>query len=262
MRYRLKLRLRRVLVILGAFGFHPVVTAKALCGVPRFVRTLLQYRRMQTPNAFKLSIIDLIPIFSDFAAQAGTASGHYFHQDLWAARHIYKRRPNFHHDIGSRIDGFISHLLVFMDVTLIDLLPLDSAVPGLHFVQGNATHLHTFKDNSLMSLSSLHAAEHFGLGRYSDPIDPAAHENFMKELQRILAPGGRLYFSVPIGRERLNFNAHRVFSVTSVIDIFSHLKLLRFSYVDDDGNLHDMQTPYLFDRRLEYGCGLFEFSKD
>ena len=69
-----------------------------------------------------------------------------------------------------------------------------------------------FADGSLESLSTLHAVEHFGLGRYGDPIHPDGWRRAAEALARVLAPGGRLYFSVPIGRERLVFNAHRVFS--------------------------------------------------
>ncbi|HWF86113.1 MAG TPA: hypothetical protein VG222_14745 [Vicinamibacterales bacterium] len=52
--------------------------------------------------------------------------GHYFHQDLWVAKRIYAARPAAHVDIGSRIDGFVAHLLTFMPVTVIDVRPLDS----------------------------------------------------------------------------------------------------------------------------------------
>ena len=85
-----------------------------------------------------------------------------------------------------------------MPVTVVDIRPLKSSVDGLTFVQDDATELARFPTGSVHSLSSLHAAEHFGLGRYSDPIDPDACFKFMKALERVLAPNGRLYFSVPV----------------------------------------------------------------
>src|SRR5258708_12219402 len=96
--------------------------------------------------------------------------------------------------------------------------------------------------------SSLHAGEHFGLGRYSDPVDLAACFEFMDALQRVLKPGGTLYFSVPVGRERLEFNAHRVFGPQTIIDCFSKLQLVSFSYVGEGGPLSEndnaeMPTP-------------------
>jgi SAM-dependent methyltransferase len=210
---------------------------------------------------FALKFSDLLPIVCDKSETAGEARGHYFHQDLWASKKIFQRKPSGHIDIGSRIDGFIAHLLTFMPVTVIDIRGLSSEIEGLEFIKEDATELASFEDGSIDSLSCLHAAEHFGLGRYADPIDPAGCFKLMKSLQRVLRPHGRLYFSVPIGRERVDFNAHRVFAVTTVLDSFADLSLTSFSFVDDEGRLHEdfnwSQTPV-----TEYGCGLFEFTKE
>lgn len=76
-----------------------------------------------------------------------------------------------HLDIGSRIDGFIAHILCFMSVTAVEIRTISSDVAGLTFIQGGATELVSVSGLSISSLSSLHAAEHFGLGQYSDSID-------------------------------------------------------------------------------------------
>jgi hypothetical protein len=116
------------------------------------------------------------------------------------------------------------------------------------------------KNNSIESVSSLHVAEHFGLGRYSDPIDPNACFRFMSALERVLSPHGTLYFSVPIGRERVEFNAHRVFAPKTILDRFSRLQLVSFSFVGDDGKLYEDWSP--LDLPIsEMACGLFEFTK-
>jgi hypothetical protein len=133
-------------------------------------------------------------------------------------------------------------------------------VEGLTFLQDDATSLSMLRKDSVLSLSSLHAAEHFGLGRYSDPIDPDSCFKFMHALENVLAPGGKLYFSVPVGRERVEFNAHRVFSPLTIIEQFSQLRLESFSVVGDDGLLHqNTQAQELPDS--EMACGLFEFTK-
>jgi hypothetical protein len=67
------------------------------------------------------------------------------------------------------------------------------------------------------SLSCLHAIEHFGLGRYGDPIDPRGYERGIANMARLVVPGGRLYLSAPIGRERVEFNANRVFDPRTLI---------------------------------------------
>ena len=143
---------------------------------------------------------------------------------------------------------------------VVDIRPLKSRVKGLTFLRDDATELSQFPTGSVNSISSLHTAEHFGLGRYSDPIDPAACFKFMAALKRVLAPGGRLYFSVPIGRERVEFNAHRVFAPQTILESFPGLQLLSFSFVGDDGDLYEDVDP-LTVPKSELACGLFEFTK-
>jgi len=203
----------------------------------------------------------MVPILVDYDAAAGVASGHYFHQDLWAARLIHGRRPPRHVDIGSRVDGFVAHLLTFMPVTVLDVRPLESDVDGLSFEQGDITRLDRFGDDSIGSLSSLHAVEHVGLGRYGDTIDPDGWRKAVAELTRVLQPGGRLYFSVPIGRERVRFNADRFFHASRIVGAFSSLRLVSHAAVDDAGRLVENPPLGAFDH-AEDACGLFEFTKD
>ena len=194
----------------------------------------------------------------DRDAAAGSL-GDYFFQDLWAAKLIYNKRPRAHVDVGSRLDGFIAHLLTFMNVTVVDIRPL-LALPGLSFIQGDATTMDQFADNSVESLSCLHAAEHFGLGRYGDRIDPDASGKVMRSLARVLAPNGRLYFSVPVGRERVEFNAHRIFSPQTVLAALKDLELCSISAVDESGAfVAEAKLEEL--RSTRYALGLFEFSK-
>jgi hypothetical protein len=241
-------------------GFSPRVLLQSLKGTPAFVKSLRQYQRMNSRPSFRVALRDMFPILTDSGDGAGVVGGHYFHQDLWAARKIFERSPTRHIDVGSRIDGFIAHLLVFIPVTVVDIRPLESSIKGLTFLQDDATDLSGLPNDSVDSISSLHAAEHFGLGRYSDPIDPAACFKFMTALERVLAPQGRLYFSVPIGRERVEFNAHRVFAPQSILDAFPQLELLSFSFVGDDGRLYEDTNPLAIPES-ELACGLFEFTK-
>jgi SAM-dependent methyltransferase len=206
------------------------------------------------------SIRDLSARLLDSDQSAGLADPHYFYQDLWAARLVYRARPQHHFDVGSRIDGFISAVLVFMDVTMLDIRPLPAPPTGLRFRQADAAAL-PLESSSVTSISTLHAVEHFGLGRYGDPIDPVAHFKAMDETARVLAPQGRLYFSVPIGRERVMFNAQRVLSPSTVLNRFDSLRLVSFSVVDDAGRFVEAANPSDFGQ-ADYACGLFEFTKD
>jgi hypothetical protein len=241
-------------------GFQPRTFIKSLVGLPRFVSDWQKYRRLNSETNFHPKLREAFPILTDREASAGSADGHYFHQDLWAARKIFLDRPREHIDVGSRIDGFVAHLLTFMPVIVVDIRPLVSKIQGLTYLQDDATSLSMLTENSVRSLSSLHAAEHFGLGRYSDPIDPAACFKFMNSLQRVLAPEGKLYFSVPVGRERVEFNAHRVFHPDTILKQFASLQLQSFSFIGDDGALRVGTDPHELPDS-EMACGLFEFTK-
>lgn len=144
-------------------------------------------------------------------------------------------------------------------MVFLDYRPLAVKLSGLQSVAGNAAIL-PFPDDSILSLSSLHVIEHVGLGRYGDPLDPEGTRRAAVELQRVLRPGGRLFLSVPVGRERVCFNAHRVFSPSTVSAFFQKLQLKSFSLVDDSGQLNE-GVPLEAAVNLDYGCGLFEFVK-
>lgn len=212
-------------------------------------------------EGFALDSKALYPCLFDRDEGAGSVDTHYFHQDLWIARHIHDAAPVDHVDIGSRLDGFLAHLLTFRRVTMIDVRPLPYAIDGLDFVEGNATDLSAIPDNSVVSLSCLHALEHFGLGRYGDPVDPSAHRKAAAEFARVLAPGGTLYVSVPCGAtNQLQFDAHRIFDPLHLISLFPSLTLDRV-----DGSLNDHKVlrdidPALL-RSVQYSLGMFFFSK-
>lgn len=252
--------LKLVKNILVQVGFDPRRFLLSMRGLPYFFSDLRKYKKMLETSKNGMKIDTFYPIMYDRFGSSGDASGHYFHQDLWAARKVFKNSPVRHIDIGSSVSGFISSLLVFRDVEVIDVRPNVSKVPGLKFIQADATDLKDFQDGSVESISTLHAGEHFGLGRYGDPVDPDAHFKFMRALARVLKPGGRLYFALPSGQEKLYFNAHRVLAPSTVLNAFSDLKLVSFSCVKDDGDLYE-NCPTTTVANEVYGCGLFEFTK-
>jgi hypothetical protein len=249
----------RLSEICAFVGFYPDRLATLALRMPRFVRDGRRYRRVGH-DRFRLRWSEIDPILTDFRAQAGVAHGHYFHQDLWAARRIHAARPSVHVDVGSRIDGFVAHVLSFMPVTVVDIRPLASDIDGLTFRQGDVCHLE-FPSDSIPSLSSLHAVEHVGLGRYGDPVDPDGCFTAMRELARVVARGGRLYLGTPIGRERLAFNSERVFDPRTIVTTLSTLRLVSFDAVDDQDRFVANADLAAF-ARASYSCGLFEFTKD
>jgi SAM-dependent methyltransferase len=165
-------------------------------------------------------------------------------------------------DIGSRVDGFVAHIAAFRDIDVLDIRPIENrAHPRIRFVQADLMNPLDELVGRYPSVSCLHALEHFGLGRYSDPIDPAGHRKGFAAISQLVAPGGTLYISVPIGRARVEFNAHRVFHPREPLEWAGDaLTLAKFDYVDDAGDLIRDATPDDA-RGLEYGCGIYTFTR-
>lgn len=212
------------------------------------------------------SITHNYPILRDYDAQAGLASGHYFHQDLLVASFIYKSNPARHIDIGSSIEGFVAHVASFRKIEVMDVRPLKSTGhENIVFFQADLMDQNNACQNITDSISCLHAIEHFGLGRYGDPIDPNGHKKGFNNMLRMLEHNGTLYISFPIGKvNAVHFNAHRVFHPKDIFtwpDPGNKLDLIRFDYVDDEGSLHQDVNLELEDLDVVYGCGIYTFKK-
>lgn len=193
-------------------------------------------------------------------------SGHYFHQDLYVARQIFAANPKNHLDIGSRTDGFVANVASFRAIEVIDIRNIQSKVKNISFRQADLMQLPPDLIECYDSISSLHAIEHFGLGRYGDPVDYWGYLKAIENITKMLTPGGTFYFSVPIGPQRIEFNAHRVFSVSYLMSILTPaFTIEKFAYVNDAGDifedveLTDKDAKSSFN--CQYGCGIFTLKK-
>jgi SAM-dependent methyltransferase len=188
------------------------------------------------------------------------AMSHIYHT-AWAARVIRETGPKVHVDISSSLyfSGIVS---AFCPVQFYDYRPADINLTG--FESGAADLLKLpFPDGSINSLSCMHVVEHVGLGRYGDPLDPNGDLKAISELQRVLAPGGNLFFVVPVGRPKVMFNAHRIYAHDQIREYFSGLELHQFSLIPDSadqGGLVYQATKEMADQQT-YGCGCFWFRK-
>jgi hypothetical protein len=205
-------------------------------------------------------------VSNDSSLQAGSASGAYFHQDLYVATSILKQEPRRHIDVGSRVDGFVAHVAVFREIEVVDIRPLDSKVLNIRFIQADITHP-VPADLKADSVSCLHALEHFGLGRYGDALDFDGWLAGLKNLVQMTEPGGTLYLSVPAGRrQRIEFNAHRVFSVPYLRDVLEEWFTIEdFAFVDDLGDLHTNLDAYSSAADVSFdavmGCAIWTLVK-
>jgi len=216
--------------------------------LPKYLFQLYRYRLFD-----RSSEIEIYPCLTD-NLESTPFDAHYFYQAAWLSRLLVLHQPTSHVDVGSdvKVIGVIS---AFFPTEFLDLRPLKCSLTGLSSTKGNLTHL-PYDDLSVRSISCLHVLEHVGLGRYGDKLDPYGTINALHEITRVIARGGFLYLSVPIGRERICFNAHRVFEPHSFLANLVDFDLVNFSFVDDQGVYFDNASVASVPR-LDYGCGLY-----
>jgi len=239
----------------------PIIETRTLFRCPyrytQFFLDLLKFRK--ATKSASVRFLDLYPCLYDKSSTTGY-DVHYTYLNAWAMRRIYSNRPSKHIDIGSQI-SFVTQLSAIIPVEFVDIRPVVISLENLSSKHGTILSL-PYDNCSVESISSLHVIEHIGLGRYGDLINPDGSKQAIAELCRILRPGGHVYLGVPVGIERVCFNAHRVLSSATIVEWFrsNGCSLTAFSYVDDRGIFHSDAQP-LDCSDENFGCGMFVFSR-
>jgi len=260
--------IKRIYILLVRFGVNPLTMWKSIIGIPFFIKDffVFQIQKYKSRESQYFSFGLPFPILDERFEDGGSASGHYFHQDLLVAQRIFENNPTIHLDIGSRVDGFVAHVASFRKIEVLDVRPTEAKVENITFKTADLMRVDNTLLNYCDSLSCLHALEHFGLGRYNDPIQFDGYLDGLNSMYKILKQGGAFYLSVPIGKQRVEFNGQRVFSVRYLLRLFKDKYTINhFSFVDDKGDLHknvEMNNKEI-DRNFDchYGCGIFEMTK-
>jgi hypothetical protein len=188
----------------------------------------------------------------------------YVYHTAWAARVLSVTQPETHVDISSSL-YFCAMVSAFIPVKFYDYRPANLSLSGLEEYSSNLLHL-DFADNSISSLSCMHTIEHIGLGRYGDKLNYDGDIKAMKELSRVLAPNGDLLIVVPIGKKnKLCFNAHRIYTKEQILSIFAKLgvQLKEFVLIPEDqadGGLVTNPDKEIIEKN-SYACGCFWFKK-
>lgn len=238
---------------------RPLIKSKIFSGLAKYPHYFADwYHYSKIEGAEPITLKESYPCLFDKTAKTGIDS-HYFYQDLWAFKKICSHNPARHVDVGSNVN-YIGFLTAITEVHFVDIRPLDvSNVSNLKNIKGSILEM-PYEDNSIESLSCLHVAEHIGLGRYGDPLDPFGTKKAAAELSRCLAKGGNLYFSLPVGKPRLCFNAHRVHTPQQILEYFPNLELVEFSGSDDSKAFHENINIDILENS-KYACGMFWFTK-
>ncbi|MEM1165362.1 MAG: DUF268 domain-containing protein [Planctomycetota bacterium] len=264
---------RKLKNALHLLGVDTTAMVKNIRGLSPFLRNRSELRRqmaskeaMGDPLDFPLGKI--YPCLKDRFDPGGQPVGTYFHMDLWAAQQLFRARPERHVDVGSSVRGFCAHVASFMEIEIFDIRPTRSSAANMSFRTADLMQLDESLVESTPSLSCLHALEHFGLGRYGDPVEYDGWRKGWDNLVRMVQPGGRFYFAVPIGaRQRIEFDAHRVFSLPFIVNemVGEAMSIEAFAYIDDDDEIHPDVDPRGEAAKdtfgLKWGAGLFVFQK-
>ena len=229
-------------------------------GLPRYIINLVEFRKNYS------GVMGYFPCLHDRYEEGGSTKNEYFWQDLYVAQKIFLAKPKRHVDVGSRIDGFVAHVASFRQIEVFDIRPITADISGVIFKQADFMSSSQIPTEYCDSLSCLHALEHFGLGRYGDPVDPIGYIAGFTNMARLLRAGGIFYLSVPIGKERVEFNAHRIFNPSSLVDLatVNGLTLCEFAWVELGQNFIQSTSPMQDIERLSkmrYSLGLFTFVK-
>jgi SAM-dependent methyltransferase len=114
---------------------------------------------------------------------------------------------------GSSFSTVVPMLFRFpgADIVSIDIsLHNESSRFGVRYIQGDCcnTGLPSASADVVSLISTL---EHIGLGRYGDPLDVDGDIRCMREVWRVLHPGGHLVLTIPYGYPTVVFNLHRIY---------------------------------------------------
>lgn len=221
-----------------------------------FSGEFLKFRKLND-NRFSVAARDVYPCLSDKITKT-PFDQHYIYHPAWAARILAKTKPAYHVDFSS-ILSFGSIVSAFIPIKFYDYRPADLKLSNWESGFADLNNL-PFDDNSQASISCMHTVEHIGLARYGDGLDPQGDLKAIEELKRIVMPGGDLLFVTPVGKSRIEFNAHRIYSYEQVINYFSPFKLMEFSLIPDEGGIIENASLDLV-KEQQYGCGCFWFKK-
>lgn len=251
-------------LIIVQLGLNFKKTFYALFYFPKFLRDYITFRKSYKGK------MNFKPCLHDIYEEAGTINSEYFIQDLLVAKKIFNSNPSRHLDVGSRIDGFVSNVASFRQIDVLDIRPLTSSFLDINFKQADLMSkddiLKKYNIKPSESVSCLHTLEHFGLGRYGDQVDSGGHLTGMMNLSKLVCKKGTLYLSVPIGLDRVEFNANRVFSPRFIVRGFINLglKIENITIINSNGTISNVLYDSKEFKNIEnesYNLGIFEFTK-
>jgi hypothetical protein len=204
-------------------------------------------------------------IISDFSEPSGVMSGHYFHSDLLISQYIFENSPKNHLDVASRSDGLVAHVASFRVINFLDIRDHElNSYPNLIPIKADICNkLSTIFDERFDSISCSYALANFGFGRYGDIVDPNAHLTGFRNMVTLLEKGGYLYISIPLSStNEIIYNSHRSFRAMEPLYWDDRVRLIKFSFVDENGSIHKDVNPEIVSTNIgALSCGIYTFER-
>ena len=253
--------LKKALLLFGAGSLKGIIIT--LKNYPSFLKDYIMFKKLYNQvdlKRFDFKFIDLYPCVNDKTVNTGF-DRHYVFHTAWAARKVKQVNPEVHYDISSSV-YFNAIVSAFVPINFYDYRPAIMNLSGLVSEHADLYQL-PFETNSIKSLSCMHVIEHIGLGRYGDLMDYNGDLKAIAEIKRVVSNGGDLLFVIPIGKNIIMYNAHRIYAYEQIVKYFDGFELVEFSLIEDDshgGTIVENATEELSDMQ-EYGCGMFWFKK-
>jgi hypothetical protein len=150
-------------------------------------------------------------IYSALLTKANQRQTHYYGQtDNWLYQALtdFPIKDQYTLVIGSIMPWYESIALEFgcKHCTVVEYRDQKKELEGITYIKPDDLRGRLF--GSIFSISSY---EHDGLGRYGDPLNPNGDLESMKAVRGNLKQGGLMYLAVPVGRDEIVWNAHRVY---------------------------------------------------
>ncbi len=112
--------------------------------------------------------------------------------------------------MGTQIPWYESICITFgaNSCTCIEYWKTRSEHPAIKAITPDDYDKNPVQFDAALAISSF---EHDGLGRYGDPLNPNGDLQAMQKMKRILKKNGLLFLAVPVAKDKLVWNAHRVY---------------------------------------------------
>jgi hypothetical protein len=170
--------------------------------------------QIDLPDNIKASFYSKEIIETNINMIKNKQTNYYGSTDTWLYK-TFEKYPILGKDvaiIGSVAPWYESMILAYGgNPTTIEYNKIMTDDPRLNILTVDEFNQNPKKFDIVLSISSI---EHDGLGRYGDPINPNGDLEFMTMAkQKLLKDNGHMILAMPVGKDCLYWNAHRVYGL-------------------------------------------------